>query len=225
MTRQHSSRAGRIRGYVVGGVGAGAVLLALSPLAGLAGASPDPAASAHASAAASTSSSDTLTGDVSAALPTAEPLPGAPEEAAPKKAAQEQTAPEKTGQAPKAGDLPGRLAEVVTLTNAQRKIAGCGNLTPDARLDKAAQGHSDEMARTGTLSHDSADGRSFADRITAAGYPSPGAENVAQGQPDAATVVKDWMNSEGHRRNILDCSLTTIGVGESGGYWTQDFGR
>ena len=81
------------------------------------------------------------------------------------------------------------------------------------------------MAAQGYFAHDSRDGRDFTDRITAAGYDSPGAENIAMGQPDAATVVQDWMESPGHRKNILDCSLTTIGVGLADGYWTQDFGR
>lgn len=121
--------------------------------------------------------------------------------------------------------LSGELARVVALTNAERAAAGCGALRADPRISAAAQGHSEDMARQGYFAHDSRDGRDFADRITAAGYPSPGAENIAMGQPDAATVVQDWMESPGHRRNILDCSLTTIGVGESGGYWTQDFGR
>ena len=98
-------------------------------------------------------------------------------------------------------------------------------LSVDPRISAAAQGHSEDMAARGYFAHDSPDGRDFADRITAAGYSSPGAENIAQGQPDAATVVQDWMESPGHRRNILDCSLSTIGVGLADGYWTQNFGR
>ncbi|MFP5072274.1 CAP domain-containing protein [Pseudonocardia nantongensis] len=123
------------------------------------------------------------------------------------------------------GGLTGRLAQVVDLTNAERARAGCGALSVDPRISAAAQGHSEDMAARGYFAHDSPDGRDFADRITAAGYSSPGAENIAQGQPDAATVVQDWMESPGHRRNILDCSLSTIGVGLADGYWTQNFGR
>ncbi|MEU9822650.1 CAP domain-containing protein [Pseudonocardia alni] len=121
--------------------------------------------------------------------------------------------------------LSGELARVVELTNAERAAAGCGALRADPRISAAAQGHSEDMAAQGYFAHDSRDGRDFADRITAAGYDSPGAENIAMGQPDAATVVQDWMESPGHRKNILDCSLTTIGVGLADGYWTQDFGR
>ncbi|WP_231974000.1 CAP domain-containing protein [Pseudonocardia sp. HH130630-07] len=116
-------------------------------------------------------------------------------------------------------------AQVVELTNAERRQAGCPALRADARITAAAQGHSEDMAEGRYFDHSSQDGRDFADRMTASGYDSPGAENIAQGQPDAASVVAAWMDSPGHRRNILDCSLSTIGVGLSDGYWTQNFGR
>ena len=120
-----------------------------------------------------------------------------------------------------------QTAQVVALTNQARANAGCAALRVDPRLTAAAQGHSDDMAANGYFAHDSPDGRSFADRITAQGYPSPGGENIAQGQQDAQEVVTAWMNSPGHRRNIEDCSFTAIGVGLAGAdkYWTQDFGR
>ena len=121
----------------------------------------------------------------------------------------------------------GPAAEVVSLTNRERGKAGCRPLTVDRRLTAAAQGHSEDMAEQRFFSHTSPDGRGFADRIHATGYPSPGAENIAYGQTSAREVVADWMGSPGHRRNILDCELTEIGVGfdRRGYYWTQDFGR
>ncbi|MDT7614404.1 MAG: hypothetical protein QOF00_1851 [Pseudonocardiales bacterium] len=120
-----------------------------------------------------------------------------------------------------------QAARVVALTNQDRARVGCRPLRVDARLTAATQGHSDDMSAHGYFSHDGQDGRSFSDRITAAGYPSPGGENIAQGQQDAQEVVTAWLNSPGHRRNIEDCSFTTIGVGLAGAdrYWTQDFGR
>lgn len=120
-----------------------------------------------------------------------------------------------------------QTAQVVALTNQARANAGCAALRVDPRLTAAAQGHSDDMAAKGYFAHDSQDGRTFSDRIVAQGYPSPGGENIAQGQQDAQEVVTAWMNSPGHRRNIEDCSFTTIGVGLAGAdkYWTQDFGR
>ena len=138
-------------------------------------------------------------------------------------------APRTTVAAPPPAPAPasGPAAQVVALTNQERAQNGCGALRVDARITTAAQKHSNDMSAEGYFSHDSQDGRSFDERIRAEGYPSPGAENIAQGQRSAAEVVQAWMNSPGHRRNILDCSLTTIGVGwaPTGNYWTQDFGR
>lgn len=131
-------------------------------------------------------------------------------------------APSTTG-----GLTPAGTSGVVSLTNAARAKAGCGPLRRDDRLDNAALGHSLDMSTKVYFSHDSKDGRTFSDRILAAGYTSPGGENIARGQTTAAEVVQAWMDSPGHRRNILDCTFTTIGVGyaQHGDYWTQDFGR
>ncbi|NMH95012.1 CAP domain-containing protein, partial [Pseudonocardia bannensis] len=121
----------------------------------------------------------------------------------------------------------GLSAQVVILTNEQRARAGCRALRVDDRITAAAQKHSADMATHEYFSHTGRNGSSFGDRVRAEGYPSPGAENIAQGQPTASRVVEAWMNSPGHRANILDCSLITIGVGHDarGDYWTQDFGR
>ncbi len=122
-----------------------------------------------------------------------------------------------------ANSLPG---EVVRLVNAERARAGCDAVETDPRLAEAAQRHSDDMARRGYFSHDSPEGESFDRRIREAGYPRPGAENIAMGQSSAKAVMDAWMDSPGHRRNILNCDLSAIGVGvtTSGWYWTQDFG-
>ena len=120
----------------------------------------------------------------------------------------------------------GAVDQVVALVNAARADAGCGALQIDGRIVDAAQAHSDDMAANDYFSHDSLDGRSFADRVRAAGYPSPGGENIAQGQRSAQAVHDAWMNSSGHRANILNCGFTTIGIGLHQGSWTwtQDFG-
>jgi uncharacterized protein YkwD len=118
--------------------------------------------------------------------------------------------------------------EVVRLTNAERAKAGCGALKHDARLRAAAFGHSSDMSANSYFDHNSRDGRDFADRIRAAGFSFTAAgENIAQGYPTAAAVVNGWMNSPGHRQNILNCAYTHIGVGHAanGSYWTQDFAR
>lgn len=139
-------------------------------------------------------------------------------------------APPRTTAALPTTDIPvatGPAARVVALTNEARARAGCDPLTIDARITAAARDHSADMAARGYFAHDSLDGRGFADRLRAAGYPDPGAENIAMGQRSADEVVAAWLDSPGHRRNIEDCSLRTIGVGyePSGDYWTQDFGR
>ncbi|WP_067169425.1 CAP domain-containing protein [Microtetraspora niveoalba] len=119
--------------------------------------------------------------------------------------------------------------EVVRLTNAERAKAGCGALVHDARLRAAAYGHSGDMSAKEYFSHTSQDGRDFAQRIKASGFAfSAAAENIAKGYSTAAAVVKGWMDSPGHRKNMLNCSYTHIGVGHAaagGPYWTQDFAR
>jgi uncharacterized protein YkwD len=116
--------------------------------------------------------------------------------------------------------------EVVALVNTERGKTGCDPLRVDPKLAQAAQDHSSDMAERDYFDHTTPEGLTFADRIVNAGYPTPGAENIAVGQQDAQQVMDGWMNSDGHRANILNCDLNTIGVGleENGMYWTQDFG-
>ena len=119
--------------------------------------------------------------------------------------------------------------QVVDLANAERAAATprCGPLTVDDRLAAAAQGHSDDMAANDYFSHTSLDGATFTDRADAAGFTGfAGAENIAAGQRTPQDVMAAWMQSDGHRANILNCDYTVIGVGlsEGGWYWTQMFG-
>lgn len=115
---------------------------------------------------------------------------------------------------------------VVDLVNDERAKAGCEPLKTDPKLAQAAQDHSTDMAERDYFDHTTPEGLTFADRIVNAGYPTPGAENIAVGQQNAEQVMDGWMNSDGHRANILNCDLKTIGVGldQDGMYWTQDFG-
>jgi uncharacterized protein YkwD len=85
------------------------------------------------------------------------------------------------------------------------------------------------MAASGVMSHTGPDGSTMTSRVEAAGYEwSTLGENIARGQSDAASVMESWMNSPGHRANILNCSFTELGVGvhfgDGGPWWTQDFG-
>jgi len=121
--------------------------------------------------------------------------------------------------------------QVLDLTNAERAKAGCGALRFDTHLRAAARAHSTDMAVHNYFSHTGRDGSDPGDRIAAAGFNirRGWAENIAAGYPTAKAVMTGWMNSSGHRANILNCRLRALGVGvarSSGGrlYWTQDFG-
>ncbi|MET9017111.1 sigma-70 family RNA polymerase sigma factor [Streptomyces olivaceoviridis] len=123
----------------------------------------------------------------------------------------------------------GTVAQVVALVNKERAAAGCGPVTEDPQLDKAAQGHSDDMAARGFFDHTDPDGAGPGERITAAGYRwSTYGENIAKGQRTPQAVMDSWMNSPGHRANILNCAFKDIGVGvhdgSGGPWWTQAFG-
>ncbi|MFI7367308.1 sigma-70 family RNA polymerase sigma factor [Streptomyces sp. NPDC050149] len=120
-------------------------------------------------------------------------------------------------------------AQIVALVNKQRAAAGCGALTEDAQLTDAAQRHSDDMAARNFFEHTNPDGAGPGQRVTDAGYRwSAYGENIARGQQTPQSVMESWMNSPGHRANILNCSFKNIGIGihrASGGpWWTQDFG-
>ncbi|MFB8182452.1 sigma-70 family RNA polymerase sigma factor [Streptomyces sp. NPDC055966] len=141
--------------------------------------------------------------------------------------------PTVTTSAPTAPQAPptasGQVAQVITLVNQQRATAGCSPVSENADLDRAAQGHSDDMAARNYFDHVSPDGTDPGQRITAAGYQwSTYGENIAKGQSSPQAVMDAWMNSPGHRANILNCAFKEIGVGvnqASGGpLWTQDFG-
>ncbi|WP_018686869.1 CAP domain-containing protein [Actinokineospora enzanensis] len=118
---------------------------------------------------------------------------------------------------------------VLDLVNARRAEAGCKPLRWNDKLATAAREHSQDMAVNNYFDHTSLDGRSPFDRMAAAGYPHGGGENIAAGQTTPDAVMTSWMNSAGHRANILNCSFVDIGVGMYRGgsyrvYWTQAFG-
>jgi uncharacterized protein YkwD len=131
---------------------------------------------------------------------------------------------------PPATGRDGLESEVARLVNVQRALDGCDvPLTVDGRLGAAARKHSEDMAAKDYFSHTSQDGTEFADRISRENYVWRAAgENIAKGQRTPAEVMNSWMNSSGHRANILNCSFRDIGVGVA--YqgntliWTQDFG-
>ena len=117
-------------------------------------------------------------------------------------------------------------AEVTRLTNVERARAGCGAMRIDAKLTAAAAGHSRDMVDRDYFSHTSPDGKGPGDRAVAAGYQRWSGENIAAGYPTPAAVVQGWMDSPGHRANILNCQSKATGVGYDAraNMWTQMFG-
>ncbi|GLZ42986.1 hypothetical protein Acsp05_66100 [Actinokineospora sp. NBRC 105648] len=185
----------------------------------------DPSASPTGTPPSSTAEPTTTTTTPSAAPTTSAPSTTATTQ--PKPTATATTVVKPTTTAPKPPADTSMPGQVLAITNDERAKAGCAPLAIDARLNAAGQGHSEDMAAQNYFSHTSLDGRTFVDRAKAAGYPSPGAENIAKGQRTAAQVMSAWMGSSGHRANILNCGLKTMGLGfvANGFYWTQVFGR
>ncbi|MFH8841563.1 CAP domain-containing protein [Streptomyces sp. NPDC017868] len=119
-------------------------------------------------------------------------------------------------------------AEVLRLVNLERAKVGCVPVRPSAPLASLAGAFSADMAARGFFDHTDPDGDTPWVRAQQAGITGMGGENIARGQVDAAAVMTSWMNSDGHRANILNCDFTTMGVGvvfgDGGPWWTQDFG-
>ncbi|MDK0522530.1 CAP domain-containing protein [Streptomyces sp. ML-6] len=119
-------------------------------------------------------------------------------------------------------------AAVLALVNQERSKVGCSPLTASSPLASLAQDFSEDMAARGFFDHTDPDGRSPWDRASKAGVKGLAAENIARGQADAQAVMDAWMDSPGHRANILNCDYKTLGVGvhqgSGGPWWTQEFG-
>ena len=138
-----------------------------------------------------------------------------------------QTAPSPTNQ--------NFIYRVLELTNIERSKLGFSPLTLNTQLLNAAETHSQNMALQDFFSHTGKDGSSLGSRISATGYQfSAAAENIAAGSSTPEQVVSSWMNSSGHRANILNPNLKEIGIGyyfladDTGSvnfnhYWTQVF--
>ncbi|MFJ7295287.1 CAP domain-containing protein [Streptomyces collinus] len=119
-------------------------------------------------------------------------------------------------------------AQVLSLVNEERAKVGCSPVAANSALAGLAQSYSEDMDARGFFDHTDPDGRTPWDRAEKAGISNLGGENIARGQADAAAVMDAWMNSPGHRANILNCDFKTLGVGvefgPGGPWWTQNFG-
>lgn len=116
-------------------------------------------------------------------------------------------------QAEPLGDVDAVRAGVLAAVNAERRAAGLAPLRTEARLHVVAAGHAEDMARRGFFDHLSPEGATPMDRVRQGGYaPHRVAENLAKGLFDPAEVVRRWMLSPGHRRNILDPAVREVGI-------------
>ncbi|MGW0817103.1 CAP domain-containing protein [Streptomyces viridiviolaceus] len=146
----------------------------------------------------------------------------------PSQAAPDSKKPSNPG-APAAGS--GRAAaeaQVLALVNDERAKAGCSPVAADGALRELAEDFSEAMAEQGFFDHTDPSGATPWDRAEKAGISNLGGENIARGQADAQAVMDAWMDSPGHRANILNCDFETLGVGvhfgSGGPWWTQNFG-
>lgn len=137
--------------------------------------------------------------------------------------------PNQTVTLPTNDSLTGYEAHVLMLTNRERQKAG---LSPckgnDSNLNRSARAKSEDMAANNYFSHQSPTfGDPFAMMRNFGVLYQTAGENIAKGQPTPQEVVTAWMNSPGHRENILNGSYTHLGVGYvrkyGQAYWTQQF--
>jgi uncharacterized protein YkwD len=136
---------------------------------------------------------------------------------------------------PRQSNLTTVTDRVLALTNFHRQQAGLTPLRNNPILTAVAQSHTENMIVRDFYSHQAPDGSRSADRIRRAGYNfSLAAENIAVGYSSPESVMQGWMDSPGHRANIMNPNLQEIGVGfyfianDPGAvnyryYWTQNF--
>lgn len=124
-------------------------------------------------------------------------------------------------------------ARIFDLINAERQHQGLPLLSYSSRLDRMAKIQATNMARLHKMAHTLPESSTptLGSRAQFVGYPFGRlTENVALGYPNAATVVQGWMNSSGHRHNILDSAVVETGIGiargtDGGLYYCQVFGK
>jgi uncharacterized protein YkwD len=140
------------------------------------------------------------------------------------------------GAGPATTPLDSQEQAFLVLINNHRANNGLGALTPCTSLNRAAQGHSEDMRDNDYFSHTGTGNTDFIDRSCAACYDhacplaTSMAENIAAGNSGAQGTFTQWLNSPGHNANMLGASYTRIGIGRAtgggtyGSYWTNVFG-
>lgn len=117
---------------------------------------------------------------------------------------------------------------LVVAVNKIRAAHGLQGLSLSPRMQKAAQQQAVLMASKRKMSHSVGWGNSFSKRLRRVGHRGAAAENIARGQKSVSHVLRSWMKSPGHRRNMLNPSMRTFGlsVAKGGGrnYWAMVLG-
>ena len=116
--------------------------------------------------------------------------------------------------------------DTLAAVNAARGEGGRGPMRIDRKAQKAAERHARDMARAGKMAHELPGGPRFGARMERDGIRTLAAENVAWGQRDVGRAVTAWMNSPGHRRNMLDKRFDGVGMASAQGrdgrlYWAM----
>ncbi len=162
--------------------------------------------------------------------PETTPNPDTKPEDTPKPEATPDSKPEETPESTPDAGINDYEKQVLTLVNQERAKQGLQSLSWNAKLAAVARAHSADMSARNYMSHTNPDGLSPFDRIKNSGISyTRAAENIAAGQRTPEAVMESWMNSDGHRQNILNPNLTELGVGFYEGstgykyYWTQCF--
>lgn len=118
----------------------------------------------------------------------------------------------------------GSAALSLDMINAERSAAGLSPLRRDAALERAALAHAKDMAARGYFDHVSPEGQTPRGRLLASGDCGLlTGENIAKGQRTTEEVVRDWMASEGHRRNNLNGSFVRGGFVQYGDIYVLTF--
>ena len=116
--------------------------------------------------------------------------------------------------------------DTLAAVNAARREGGQGPMRIDSKAQKAAERHARAMAKAARMAHELPGGPRFPARMERDGIRTLAAENVAWGQRDVGGAVTAWMNSPGHRRNMLDTRFDGVGVASAEGkdgrlYWAM----
>lgn len=113
---------------------------------------------------------------------------------------------------------------MLALINAERVKAGVSSLSLNSLLNNSAQSHAQYMAQSKDFTHNTEDGLKFDTRIKNAGYTWWNLWKYSWNQRSVADVMQSWMDSPGHKANILNKNFKHIGIWFKDYYWVQNFG-